>query len=119
MVKTQREIESLIRVYRDRLTAAGIAVEKIIVFGSYAHDIANEHSDLDIAVISPSFEKLDIIDRQLLLSKASSWGLDVAIEPLGYSAKEFRTPGKGSFLDEIVRTGKIMYDARQGKVVSR
>jgi predicted nucleotidyltransferase len=119
MAKTEREINKLIRVYLDRLLVAGIKVEKIILFGSYARNVASADSDFDVAIISPSFEKLDIIERQILLSKAGSWGLDVAIEALGYSLKEFRSPQQGSFLDEILRTGKILYDAQHSKAVSK
>ena len=46
-----------------------------------------------------------------MLSKASTWGLHAAIEPLGYSPREFENPKKGTFLDEIKRTGKVIYDS--------
>ena len=54
---------------------------------------------------------MDTLEKQLMLSKASTWGLHAAIEPLGYSPREFENPKKGTFLDEIKRTGKVIYDS--------
>ena len=40
-----------------KLTARGIEIGRLILFGSRAMDTANEDSDIDFAVISRSFEK--------------------------------------------------------------
>lgn len=85
VVKTEPEIKSIIRNYAPRLEKAGIEVEKFILDGSYARDSPNEYSDFDVAVISSKFEDMDTLEKQLMLSKASKWGLNAGIEPLGLS----------------------------------
>ena len=116
MVKTEREIKSIVSEYVKRLREAGIEVDAIVMYGSYARSGPHAESDLDLAVISSSFANLDVIERQILLSRANCWGLNVAIEPLGYTPQEISTVQKGTLLDEIVRTGKTVFRVKSKKV---
>jgi predicted nucleotidyltransferase len=66
MVKTRYEIKKIIARYLDELEKLGIDVSQIILYGSYAGGTPKKYSDIDVAVVSPSFAKLDIFERQEL-----------------------------------------------------
>src|SRR2546423_1320311 len=61
--KTRRQITTLIHRYVAALEARGIPVERVILFGSHAAGHAQEWSDIDIAVISPKFDALSLLER--------------------------------------------------------
>ena len=52
MVKTRHEINGIIKRYKESLATLGINPEKVILYGSYAHDRAEEGSDIDLIVVS-------------------------------------------------------------------
>ena len=60
MAQTRRQITTLIRRYIAALEARGILVERVILFGSHASGHPDEWSDIDIAVISPTFDTLSL-----------------------------------------------------------
>src|SRR3990172_11216784 len=84
MVKKRREIKNIIKRYITELKRLGVEVSQVILFGSYAKGRPVEHSDIDLAVVSPTFYKLDIFERQLILSKAHH-KFGEPIEPGGLS----------------------------------
>ena len=113
MVKTkftQTEIKKIAKILVQLLAENKIAVDKIILYGSYARGNPRDHSDVDIAVISPSFKGKKIIEIQEVLATALSKYLSI-IEPLGYSSDDFRTAEPETFLGEIKKSGKILYAA--------
>ena len=52
MVKTRQEVTGIIQKYVSNLKARGAAIDKVVLYGSFVGNRANEHSDIDIAVIS-------------------------------------------------------------------
>jgi len=80
-------------------------VKKIILYGSYAKGSASKHSDIDVAVV------LDGNEEDLLTSEAKLYKLrrdiDVRIEPVLLDDKN----DKSGFLEEITKTGEIIYSA--------
>ncbi len=68
MVKKRSEIKKIIERYVRELEGLGIEVSQVILYGSYARGNPEEYSDIDIAVVSPAFSKLDIFERQQILS---------------------------------------------------
>ena len=80
-------------------------VKKIILYGSYAKGSASKHSDIDVAVV------LDSNEEDLLTSEAKLFKLrrdiDVRIEPVLLDDKN----DKSGFLEEITKTGEIIYSA--------
>jgi predicted nucleotidyltransferase len=50
------EIKKIIKNLAKILTTNRIAVEKIILYGSYAKGNPRTHSDIDLAIISPDFK---------------------------------------------------------------
>ena len=106
MVKKRREIENLISQFAHNLRAMGIDVYKIFLYGSYAKGSPKGYSDIDVAVVSPSFRKLDIFERQEILSKAHH-NFAEPIEPIGLTPEQ--VDKKKGFAREILETGVLIY----------
>ena len=93
-----------------RLLQKGIRVEAVILYGSYANTNPHEWSDIDLAIISPDFEGKSLPERQRTISKLTFERVS-RIEPIGYPSSEYHNPGRHSFLREIIRTGRAVYEA--------
>jgi predicted nucleotidyltransferase len=83
-------------------------VKKIILYGSYSRDAAQKDSDIDVAVV------LNRVEEDFLMSEARLFRLrreiDARIEPVLLEESN----DKSGFLEEILKTGVIIYDAEQG-----
>ncbi len=88
----------LVRQYK-HIIAKHFAFEpQVMLYGSYSKGTANKDSDIDVAVIVPSYG-----DRKLELSKALWHDVDdvsLLIEPVLIS-KEYPSP----LYDDVMRTG--------------
>lgn len=108
MVKTATQVRRIVNRYADALQQH-IQVDKVILFGSYVNGHPREWSDIDIAIISPDFDGKDLFQRVRLMAKARE-ERDLDIEALAYGSKEYEAAHRQTFLGEIIRTGKIVYD---------
>lgn len=106
-VHTSEELKEFIARYVAALPQH-IRVYKVILFGSYARRTPRRESDIDLAVISPDFNKNALADLYLLSQSraAASWDIEV----LPYSLQQYEHCETESFLHEILRTGVIVYD---------
>jgi predicted nucleotidyltransferase len=104
MVETRRQITALIQRYVAALEARGISVDRVILFGSHAAGHPQEWSDIDIAVISPTFESLSLLVRYEQLGLANR-ELRAPFDIVGFSPSQVARCEPGSFLDEILKTG--------------
>ena len=88
-----------------------IPVEKIILFGSYAYGKPTKSSDIDIAVVSDKFKRMDDIKRIMLLSdcarKIKSY---VDIDPIGFTEKELEKADYFDIGGEIIEKGVVIYE---------
>ncbi len=109
MVASQTELVSRLDDFVSRLRSA-VRIEVVILYGSYAKGTAGEWSDIDVAVISPDFEARSTWDRQEMIAR-STVGRAYRITPIGFSSSEYHNPGRHSFLREIIRTGRVVYEA--------
>lgn len=108
MVKTKDELINILSDYINKLKK-NIRVEKVILFGSYAKGEALKTSDVDLAIVSEDFAKMNFFERLELLSK--TWNYDIGADILGYTPEEFKDlSNKISFVSEIVKTGKDITD---------
>ena len=82
--------EVILKDYRRALTEAGIAVEDLILFGSYAKGVEKQWSDLDVCVVSPDFGK-DKTEEMILLKKLAS-PIEPMIEPHPYHPRDLADP---------------------------
>jgi predicted nucleotidyltransferase len=108
MVKTRSQIKRIVDQYIACLEERGVQVQEAILFGSYAHRRAHEWSDIDLAIVAPKFARMTFLDRCENLGLANL-NLSESVQALGYSPREWRTAERGSFIDEIQRTGKVIY----------
>jgi predicted nucleotidyltransferase len=104
MAQEQRQLTTLIRRYVAALEARGIPVERVILFGSHASGRFDECSDIDIAVISPKFETLSMLERYEQLGLANV-ELQAPLDVVGFSPTQVTHCEPESFLAEILRTG--------------
>ena len=105
----KKNIKGIVRKFA-KLLSRDIHVQKVILFGSYAHGHPHKYSDIDVAVVSPDLGKRnEMIEMSYLLKKAHE--IDLDLEPHPYSPRELKHSEKGSFAYEIQRTGKIVYAA--------
>lgn len=101
MVKTEREIKEIISRYAVELEKSGIKSPQIFLYGSYAKGNAREDSDIDLIVVSNSFERMNIRERLELLGVAAGKVFE-PIEALGYTPDEIEANRTGTFLEEIL-----------------
>ena len=90
---------------------------KIILFGSHAKGTASPESDVDLMVIldnddvAKTYEER--INQELFISKlVREINYETALDILVYSKEEFRLLKErgNSFLNEIEKSGKIIYE---------
>jgi predicted nucleotidyltransferase len=104
MAQTRQKIKTVVARYVRNLEALGIGVQKVIIFGSQAKGTFTVDSDIDIAVVSKDFEKMDLWERAGYLGKAAR-GIPYPIEVLGFSPSQLKKIERGTILDEITRSG--------------
>jgi len=105
---TTTEIKKIIKILAETLKTNKIDVDRIILYGSYAKGIPRDHSDIDIAIISPSFKGKKMLETQSVLARIFSKYLAI-IEPVGYSSEDFQSAEPGTLLSEIKKSGKVLY----------
>lgn len=111
MVQTTTDVRHLVDQCIALLSAEGISVERVLLYGSYARGTAHEGSDVDIVVISKDFAKFAPFDLLEFLSRIA-WKCDGPLEVIGYTPDEVRgKEGNSIFWDEICKTGRVLYEA--------
>ncbi|MGH9198784.1 MAG: nucleotidyltransferase domain-containing protein [Acidimicrobiia bacterium] len=109
MVIEATELDTAVSDFVEQLLK-GIRVEAVVLFGSYASGTPHQDSDIDLAVISPDFEDVPMWRRQEKIADLSVHRYR-DLSPIGYPSSEYHNPGRHSFLREIVRTGRVVYEA--------
>lgn len=97
-------LEIIVR-FEKILHAKRIEVERIVLFGSYAKGTAHEGSDIDLIVVSPSFEGKNHWERIEILSDAI-YDLWAPVEAVAITPKEWEEGDK-----------LVVLFAREGEVV--
>ncbi|HEX77383.1 MAG TPA: nucleotidyltransferase domain-containing protein [Dehalococcoidia bacterium] len=108
MVTTEADLKAIIRKFVDTLKP--VRVHKVILFGSYASGSPDEWSDIDIAVISDDFKRLGHNRTIRLLARAHR-RCNASLEPLAFTLEEYERADHLSFLGQIKRQGKVIYEA--------
>ncbi len=104
---TTAEIRKIAKTLAGELEKNKIVVDKIILYGSYAKGHPHDHSDIDLAIISPSFRGKKMLDIQEELARVFANYLSI-IEPLGYSTEDFQSAEPETLLGEIKKSGKVL-----------
>jgi len=101
MASVSNEIITSVRRFKQNLAGAGMHIERVILFGSYALGTAGRWSDIDIALVSNDFSGNGFYDRKKInriLIKT-----DTRIEPHPFRPEDF-TEGN-PFVKEILKQG--------------
>ena len=104
-IRTTEEIREIVRRYYTILLKAGLPLEKVILFGSYARCEQKENSDIDIAVVLKEYSS-DRFNTRLTLMKYSR-EFEEVIEPHPFLASEF--DNSDPFVSEILKHGIEIY----------
>jgi predicted nucleotidyltransferase len=88
--------------------------EKIILFGSYARGRPTEDSDIDLFIVKDTDARM--VDRFVEVKRLIyDPQLRIPVSPLVYTPRELeeRLEMGDDFVEEIVREGKVLYEARR------
>jgi uncharacterized protein len=95
-------IQRSVRDYSRMLTQRGVPVTKLVLFGSYAKGTEKPTSDIDVAVIAPTFGHDLVSEMRDLLVHA--WSVNSRIEPYPLSVEEYEH-GFSPITNEIRKHG--------------
>jgi predicted nucleotidyltransferase len=95
---------NIVRQYADEVTKS-IKPEQIVLFGSYAAGDYRDDSDIDVAVIYNDFHGDFLEVSSFLWSKTRK--ISSLIEPVLLD----RAHDESGFVEEILRTGEVVYHA--------
>lgn len=84
----KRPVLAIIRRFRRALEKQGVEAPRIILFGSWAKGTAHEGSDIDLAVISESFDGKGFWERIDILTTAV-YQLFEPIEAIAFTPEEW------------------------------
>lgn len=111
--KTTR-LRKLARAYARRLEKK-IRVEQVILFGSHAYGRPRHTSDIDLAVVSPSFRRMNDLQRIMLLTDETrhlALPATVDVDVLGFTPQELVHPPYFDIAGEIKERGIVLYQKR-------
>jgi len=109
MVYKKSEVRKIVLEFVGELEKK-IRVSRVILFGSYAYGKPNIGSDIDLAVVSDAFKKMDDIKRIMLLSDyARHIKCSVDIDPIGFTEDELEHADYFEVGGEIQEKGVIVY----------
>lgn len=111
MVYKEVEVKGIVSAFAKELKKR-ISVKRIILFGSYAYGRPSKGSDIDVAVVSDAFKKMDDIKRIMLLSDCAR-RIDsvVDIDPIGFTEDELEMADYFEVGGEIQEKGVVVYRA--------
>jgi predicted nucleotidyltransferase len=84
------------------------AIQKVILFGSYATGRRDLFTDLDLLVIMDS--SLDFVSRNVALARDLQ--ARVALDLLVYTPQEMEQMRERPFLRHALKTGKVLYERK-------
>ncbi|MCU0374728.1 MAG: nucleotidyltransferase domain-containing protein [Chitinophagaceae bacterium] len=98
---TTKDLNNVLKAIPEEMAGLGIVIERMVLFGSYAKRQAHAYSDVDIALWSPQFTGLGLIDLPLYQPILRKYPfLDIKTFPANATAYE------QPFLEVIEQEGK-------------
>lgn len=107
MARSRAEVINSAVKYGELLSTLFDDIE-IRLFGSYHHNTANKHSDIDLAVISSDFADMNYMLSLKLLNRLKI-NIDVEIEPISIIPDELQNPKIGSIASVISKDSELVY----------
>jgi predicted nucleotidyltransferase len=97
--KVIREVDNFVRTIQED----NVPVERVLVFGSYAKGKQKKWSDIDVCIVSPRFQ--DAFSALQYLWRKLPNDPDSAIEPVGFTARDFEEDNLSPLTYEIKKHG--------------
>ncbi|MDY6839818.1 MAG: nucleotidyltransferase domain-containing protein [Thermodesulfobacteriota bacterium] len=104
MALSEARLDEIVRGFVSRLSSE-MPVEGVILFGSYAYGNPEEHSDIDLAIISDWFQGKTRIENMQHLSRIAA-RYNSLIEAYPFTAEEYRNLDHRTLLASIVKHGR-------------
>lgn len=98
----RNKVKNIVRQFAKKLKENNYFFSEIYLFGSYAKGNYNKDSDIDVAVISDKLKRN--YDKNRFLLWKIRMGVDVKIEPHGFTKAEFKN-NCSPIVYEIKKTG--------------
>ena len=96
-----------VRKYLAALKEARVEVEFVVVYGSQTRGMAHEWSDIDLLVVSPTFD--DMKDRSAInLLWRLAARADSRIEPIPCGSRQWREDDASAIIEIARREGEIL-----------
>lgn len=88
-----------------------IKIKGVLLFGSFAYGKPDKHSDVDLAIISPDFKKMNFYKRMDWLQfQRDKTTFQIAMDVIGYTPHEFRWIDRHSAIMKVAKKrGKWLY----------
>ena len=96
-----RAIINELKNFTNQVSACGVSLRRVILFGSYAANKQTENSDMDVALVADEFTGVPSEDVKLFLSALRNHYL---IQPQTFNPKQFSAKAN-PFIETIIRTG--------------
>ncbi|MDO9572464.1 MAG: nucleotidyltransferase domain-containing protein [Candidatus Omnitrophota bacterium] len=93
----------------------------IILFGSFARGNAEADSDIDIVIMYPHSKNKSLLSKELSEAEkkvTSLFGNQLSCVPLAIDGFQRKLKAKDKFINEIVRTGKVIYGKNISELTS-
>ena len=95
-----------LKAFKKRLNSK-IKVDQIILFGSIAAGTAGKDSDIDVMIVSPSFNKLNFVQRSARMYQV--WTLHEPVDFFCLTPEEFDAKKhRATLVREAVREGVVI-----------
>ena len=104
MDKERTKIDNIIqnlKGYIKLLESNNFPIKTAYLFGSYAKGTDNDWSDIDVLLVSDSFEGVRFFDKEKIRKITLSYNSDIS--PFPYNPKDFDS--SNLFIKEIIRSG--------------
>lgn len=82
-------------------------IDSVILYGSYARGWQDQWSDIDLAVVSKSFDRYR--PQEWRKVRRLAMAVSPLLDPRIFGLKEFHNFERGDFVHEIRRTGKSIF----------
>lgn len=99
-------IIDLIYRYLNLLQEYESRIHRVVLFGSYARGEADAHSDIDLLVLSPDFDRLTWQQEESLWALTAQ--VDTRIEPIPCGLSRWRNDTVAPLLDVVRQEGIII-----------
>lgn len=101
----KKHVKDIISRFKSALETKGIAVEQIILYGSWSQGTQHEGSDIDLVVISKGFNNKGYWERIDLLADAI-YDVFEPIEAVAMTPEEWEK--EDSFISAYARKGEVV-----------